>query len=596
MFQSFTETSDPAKHPPRLAALRKAMAAEGLDAFLIPRADAHQGEYVADADARLRWLTGFSGSAGQAIVTADRAGVFVDGRYRVQVKAEVDLAHFTPVPFPEVKPGDWLAEALPDGGRMGFDPWLHTHREIADLRKRLDPEGIALVPVENLVDRIWTNQPDAPVGQVRLHDDALAGETAAQKRALIAGKLAEAGQGAAVITLADSLAWLLNIRGADLPRNPVVLGFAVIDDTGAVQVFADPAKFDEGVRRHLGNAVSIIHPQGFPAALATLDGTVRVDPASAPEAVFQILTEQGTTIIPAEDPVVMPKALKNNAEIEGMREAHLTDGAVMARFLAWLDRTAPGGLTEIDVTKKLEEMRAEAGILDISFDTIAGVGPHAALPHYHVSEASNLPLANGQVLLVDSGGQYPNGTTDITRTMAVGEMAAEMRDAFTRVLQGMIGVSRLRFPKGVSGRDLDPVARAPLWVAGMDYDHGTGHGVGAALCVHEGPARISRVSEVPLAVGMILSNEPGYYREGAFGIRIENLLVIQPAESADGRNLLGFETLTFVPIDRRLIEVEMLSGEERDWLNAYHAEVFARIAPLVDADTRGWLQAATAPI
>ena len=337
MFQTFTETSDPAQHAPRLAALRKAMAAEGLDAFMVPRADAHQGEYVADADARLRWLTGFSGSAGQAIVTVDQAGVFVDGRYRVQVKAEVDLDHFTPVPFPEVKPADWLTEALPDGGRVGFDPWLHTHREIADLRKRLEVEGIALVPVANLVDRVWTDRPDAPVGQVRLHDDALAGQTAAQKRAQIAAALAKAGQGAAVITLADSLAWLLNIRGADLPRNPVVLGFAVIDDGGAVQVFADPAKFDDTVRRHLGNEVSIIHADGFPAALATLDGTVRVDPASAPEAVFQILTEQGTTVIAADDPVVLPKALKNSAEIDGMRAAHLTDGAVMARFLAWLD-------------------------------------------------------------------------------------------------------------------------------------------------------------------------------------------------------------------------------------------------------------------
>lgn len=596
MFQTFTDVSDPAQHAPRLAALRAAMAAEGADAFLIPRADAHQGEYVADADARLRWLTGFSGSAGQAIVTADRAGVFIDGRYRVQVKAEVDLAHFTPVPFPEVRPADWLAEALPAGGRVGFDPWLHTHREIEDLRKRLADDNIGLVPVENLVDRIWTDRPDAPVGQVRLHDDALAGDSAAQKRARIAEVLTKAGQGAAVITLADSLAWLLNIRGADLPRNPVVLGFAVIDDHGAVQVFSDPAKFDETVRRKLGNQVSIIHPEGFPAALATLDGTVRVDPASAPEAVFQILTEQGTTVIAGDDPVVMPKALKNAAEIEGMRAAHLSDGAVMARFLCWLDKTAPGGLTEIDVTTTLEDMRREAGILDISFDTIAGVGPHAALPHYHVSEASNLPLANGQILLVDSGGQYENGTTDITRTMAVGEMGHAERDAFTRVLQGMIGVSRLRFPKGLAGRDLDAVARAPLWVAGLDYDHGTGHGVGAALCVHEGPARISRASEVPLAAGMILSNEPGYYREGAFGIRIENLLVVQPTHSPDGRDLLGFETLTFAPIDRRLIEVEMLSGEERDWLNAYHAEVFARIAPLVDAETKAWLETATQPV
>ncbi|MDO5643021.1 MAG: M24 family metallopeptidase, partial [Paracoccus sp. (in: a-proteobacteria)] len=340
-------------------------------------------------------------------------------------------------------------------------------------------------------------------------------------RARIAQGLRDAGQGAAVITLADSLAWLLNIRGSDLPRNPVVLGFAVIDTEGCVQVFADPAKFDADTRRALGNQVAILPPEGFETALADLPGPVRVDPNTAPELVFLTLEAQGVAIAEADDPVIMPKACKTNAEIAGMRAAHLTDGAVMARFLCWLDGVAPGGLTEIDVTRKLEEMRREAGILDISFETIAGVGPHAALPHYRVTEASNIPLAEGQVLLIDSGGQYANGTTDITRTMAVGDMPLEVSDAFTRVLQGMIGISRLRFPRGLSGRDIDAVARAALWAAGMDYDHGTGHGVGAALCVHEGPARISRVSEIPLAEGMILSNEPGYYREGAFGIRIE---------------------------------------------------------------------------
>ena len=596
MLQSFSDSGNPAAHPPRLAALRKAMAAEGLDAFLVPRADAHQGEYVADADARLRWLTGFSGSAGLAIVTRDRAGVLVDGRYRVQVKAEVDPDHFTPVPFPKTRPADWLREALPEGGRVGFDPWLHSHREIVDLRKRLESDNIGLIPVANPIDRIWTDRPAPPQGRARAHDDALAGASAAEKRARIAEVLHRAGQKSAVLTLADSLAWLLNIRGSDIPRNPVVLGFAVIGADGAVQIFTDPAKFDADLRRKLGNEVSIIHPEGFAAALATLDGPVRVDPATAPEAVFLTLGESGIEIAEGDDPVILPKAKKNPAEIAGMRAAHLTDGAVMARFLAWLDATAPGGLTEIGVVRKLEEMRREAGILDISFGTICGVGPHAALPHYRVTEASDTPLAEGQVLLVDSGGQYANGTTDITRTMAMGDMPRAVREAFTLVLQGMIAVSRLRFPRGVAGRDIDPVARAPLWTAGLDYDHGTGHGVGAALCVHEGPARISRASEVPLAPGMILSNEPGYYREGDFGIRIENLLVVVPADSPDGREMLGFETLTFAPIDRRMIVAEMLSPAERGWLDAYHAEVRDRIGPLVDAVTRDWLERATVPL
>ena len=596
MFQNFTETGNPALHPPRLAALRQAMAAEGVDAFLIPRADAHQGEYVADADARLRWLTGFSGSAGIAVITADQAAVFVDGRYKVQARAELDLGHFTPVDFPATRPAGWLPEALPEGGRVGFDPWLHPHREIEEMRKTLAPANIGLVPVENLVDRIWTDRPAPPKGRVRLHDDRIAGAMAAEKRARIAADLRKQGQQFAVVTLADSLAWLLNIRGSDIPRNPVVLGFAVIGADASVQLFVDPDKFPDELRAHLGPEVSIIHPESFAAALRTLDGPVRVDPASAPEAVFAALAECEIEIAEGEDPIVLPKACKNEAELDGMRAAHLTDAAVMARFLCWLDATAPGGLTEIAVAQRLEQMRREAGILDISFDTISAVGPHAALPHYHVTEASDLPLAEGQVLLVDSGGQYPNGTTDITRTMAVGGMAPEIREAFTRVLQGMIAVSRLRFPKGLSGRDIDAVARAPLWSVGMDYDHGTGHGVGAALCVHEGPARISRASEVPLSPGMILSNEPGYYREGAFGIRIENLLVVAPADSPDGREMLGFETLNFVPIDRRMIVAEMLSPVERDWLNAYHAEVLAKVAPLVDAETRRWLERATAPV
>ncbi|MRX49343.1 M24 family metallopeptidase [Paracoccus sp. S-4012] len=598
-FQDFTGAAGPHDAAGRLAALRAQMRAQTLDAGIVPRADAYQGEYVADSDARLRWLTGFSGSAGFAIVTADRAGVFVDGRYRVQVRAEADPAHFTPVDWPEVKPAAWLREALPEGGRVGFDPWLHTVTEIRALEKGLEGSGIALVPVPNPVDAVWQDRPAPPVGPARLHDDAVAGQTAAGKRAAIAAELEKAGQGAAVLTLPDSISWLLNIRGSDLPRNPVVQAFALIEANGRVAVFADPAKFDAGLRARLGNEVSFLPPSAFAAALQTLTGPVRIDPATVPQAVADELESLGIAIAEAPDPVLLPKARKNPAELRGMRDAHLKDAVAMARLLHWLDGAAPGSLTEIDVVRRLEGFRREAGIRDISFDTIAGSGPHGALPHYRVSEASNRVLGEGELLVLDSGGQYDEGTTDITRTLAIGPVAEAARDPYTRVLRGMIAISRARFPRGLSGRDIDPLARQFLWAAGMDYDHGTGHGVGAALCVHEGPARISRLSEVPLEPGMILSNEPGYYREGAFGIRIENLLAVRDLRreaSPDGRDMLGFETLTWVPIETRLILPGQMSGEEVAWLDAYHAEVRERVAPLLEGEVREWLVRVTAPL
>lgn len=601
MFQTYDSNSNPALHPPRLQALRRELAARELDGFLVPRADAHQGEYVAARDARLAWLTGFTGSAGFAIVTPDRAGVFIDGRYRVQVKAEVDASAFTPVPWPEVKPAAWLRDALPAGGRIGYDPWLHTRAEIRALEQGLAGSGIALIAVEhNPVDAIWPDQPQPPAGAVRLWPDAVAGETATDKRARIADALRAAGQRATVLTLPDSLSWLLNIRGADVPRNPVVQGFAILEDNGHVAVFANPAKFGPEVRAALGNEVTVLPPEALTPALTNLSGPVRVDPASAPEQVFQLIESMNTPIAEAPDPVILPKAQKNPAEIAGMRAAHLRDGAAVTELLHWLDTRVPTladqPLTEIAVAEKLEELRRARDILDISFDTIAATGPHAAIPHYHVSRASDLRILPGQVLLVDSGGQYGDGTTDITRTMAMGPVDASVRRPYTRVLQGMIAVSRVQFPQGVAGCHIDALARAPLWSEGMDYDHGTGHGVGAGLSVHEGPVRISRISEIPLAPGMILSNEPGYYREGAFGIRIENLIVVEPRTSADGRTMLGFETLTFAPIDRRLIEPALLSGDERAWLDAYHAEVFEKIAPLVPDATRDWLYLATRPL
>ena len=596
-FQTFDDAAPGADHPARLAALRDRLARGGLDGFIVPRADAHQGEYVADCDARLAWLTGFTGSAGFAIITPDRAGVFIDGRYRVQVKAQIDPAHFTAVHWPETKPSDWLRDALPQGGRIGFDPWLHTRAEIEAFEKGLGDSGIMLVAMdENPVDAIWPDRPAPPVGAARAHDDAVAGETSADKRARLAEELRRQGQRTAVLTLPDSISWLLNIRGSDLPKNPVLQGFATLSDDGHVTLFTDPAKFDDGLRQALGNAVTIAPVADLVPAFSRIAGPVRIDPQTAPEAVFRLVEAAGTPVARGRDPAILPKSRKNAAELDGMRAAHLRDGAAMVRLLHWLDDHGPDGLTEIAVAQKLEDLRRDAGISDISFDTISGSGPNGAICHYHVSRASDRPLRADELFLIDSGGQYPDGTTDITRTVDMGAAPADAIGPFTAVLRGMIAISRARFPRGVSGGHLDALARQFLWAQGLDYDHGTGHGVGAALCVHEGPVRISRVSDLPLEPGMILSNEPGYYREGAFGIRIENLLIVTPAESEPGRDMLGFETLTFCPIDRRLIDAGALSREERGWLDAYHAQVWDLISPLVDGPARDWLRESTRPL
>ncbi|TMV89707.1 aminopeptidase P family protein [Thioclava sp. BHET1] len=599
MYQDFAVQSRPEIGPPRLAELRRACADAGLAGFIVPRADAYQGEYVAASDARLGWLTGFTGSAGFCIALSDIAGVFIDGRYRVQVRAEVDLDHFTPVHWPETRPGAWLREQLESGDRVGFDPWLHTKSEIDRIRGDLEGSGIALVESTNLIDAIWSDRPAPPAEPARIHPTEFAGESASDKRARLAEGLRAQDAAAAVITLPDSLCWLLNIRGADLPRNPVVQAFGVLFEDGTLKLFADAAKFDADLRTHLGEAVSILPPGALGAALEAIEGPVLVDPDTAPLAVSLRLADHGTKILWDRDPCILPKARKNAAEIAGMEAAHQRDAVAMVAFLRWLDQEAPSGtLSETKVVTTLENFRrASNSLLDISFDTICGVGDHAARPHYRVSTQSDSPIKPGDVLLVDSGGQYVDGTTDITRTVAVGPVPPEVRRPFTRVLQGMIALSRARFPRGLAGRDLDALARAPLWAEGWDYDHGTGHGVGAALCVHEGPARISRISEIPLEPGMILSNEPGYYREGAFGIRIENLILTEQAEEAgDKRDQLGFATLTWVPIDRRLIDTALLSPDERDWLDTYHAQVLERIGPLVEPDLRDWLTKACAPL
>ncbi|MEL7257133.1 MAG: aminopeptidase P family protein [Pseudomonadota bacterium] len=600
VFQSFTETASPDQGPPRLQKLREVMRADGLDGFMIPRADAHQGEYVAPCDDRLAYLTGFTGSAGFCIALQDKAGVFVDGRYRTQVRAQVDASVFTPVNWPETKPADWLKDALPKGGKVGFDPWLYTPEQLEAIEQGLTDSGITLVRTENIVDRIWPDRPAPPQGPVRIYSDALAGKTHAEKRSELTKVLQEAGHKAAVVTLTDSLAWLLNIRGSDIPRNPVAHGFAILKDSGKVALFIDPAKLNDAVQAHLGNDVEIAAPEELTKALAALTGPVRVDKSSAPQAVVDALEAAGVAHAFDDDPCVLPKARKTKAEIAATTEAHLRDAQAMCAFLCWFDAQAPGAITEIDVVQKLEACRRDTGkLLDISFDTIAGSGPHGALPHYRVSEASNRTLQEGELLVLDSGGQYEDGTTDITRTLPIGTPGDEERAAYTRVLQGMIAMSRLCWPKGLAGRDLDAIARFPLWTAGQDYDHGTGHGVSVHLCVHEGPQRLSRVSSVPLEPGMIVSNEPGYYREGAFGIRIENIVYVvdTPAlPGADDREFLAFETLNFVPINTRLINVDWLSHEERAWLNDYHTACRDKVAPRVTQDVREWILAATEPL
>ncbi|WP_171210434.1 aminopeptidase P family protein [Ruegeria sp. HKCCA5426] len=593
MFQSFAVTARPEQGPPRLAALRTELAQAGLDGFLIPRADAHQGEYVAPRDERLAWLTGFTGSAGFCVALSDIAGVFVDGRYRTQVKAQV-ASDFTPVPWPEVGLSAWLKEQLPNGGKVGFDPWLHAAGQISAAQKELSGSGIELMRSDNLVDRVWNDQPEPPLNPVKAHPLEFAGETAESKITRLATGLRDAGCSAAVITLPDSIMWLLNIRGSDIGYNPVAHGFAILHADGLVDLFMAKEK----LVIPLGDRVNIHEPNAFLDSLAALDGKVQVDLGTLPQAVADILSDR---MIDGGDPCALPKACKNLAEIAGSAEAHLRDAVAVVETLCWLDAQTPGTVTETQVVTRLEENRRRDNALqDISFDTIAGTGPNGAIMHYRVTEETDSLLKDGHILVLDSGGQYLDGTTDITRTIAVGEVGEEEKTCFTRVLKGMINMSMLRWPVGLAGRDIECIARAPLWAAGQDFNHGVGHGVGAYLSVHEGPQRLSRVSSVPLQPGMILSNEPGYYREGAFGIRIENLVAVQEAPALPGgdaeRAMLNWRTLTFVPIDQRLIVVEMLTTDERDWLNAYHRDVAEKIRPRLGAEAQLWLDAATGPV
>lgn len=599
MFQTFDNVSDPSHGKERIAALRAELGKRGLAAFLVPLADEHQGEDIAPSARRLRWLTGFAGSAGLAIILADRAAIFVDGRYTLQVREQVDLSVIEPHHLHDEPPQDWLKTVVGAGARIGFDPWLMTAAEVAKFETALSAVGAELVPTDgNPVDAVWTDRPEPPKGKVQLFPEQLAGESAQSKLAAAAAAIAKAGADAAVLTRPDSIAWLLNIRGSDIPRTPEALSFAILRKDGRPSLFIDGAKLDNVVRDRLEQIASVETPKAFAPALSALGGSVLVDKASAAYEVVRRIEAGGGKVVAGADPVVLPKALKNATELNGIRAAHVRDGVAMVRFLAWVDREAiKGGLDEIAVTKKLEEFRRDTGALrDISFDTIAGAGPNAAIPHYHVSTASNRKVEIDNILLVDSGAQYEDGTTDITRTMIVGKPTREMADRFTRVLIGHIRLSEARFPKGTTGAHLDILARQALWNAGLDFDHGTGHGVGHYLSVHEGPARISKAGHVALEPGMLLSNEPGYYKAGAWGIRIENLVIVTEAQAIEGgeRPMLGFETVTLCPIDRRLVLPELMSAGERAWLDAYHGQVRKTLLPLIsDADDRAWLIAAT---
>ncbi len=597
MFQTFDATTSPHQGPPRLDRLRAWMSEHDLDGFLVPRADKHQGEYVAPCDERLAWLTGFTGSAGFACVLQGVAGVFIDGRYRLQVQDQTADV-FTPVPWPETSLADWLRETAPAGARIGFDPWLHTVAQLEATQKALDGSGIELVAADNGVDAIWTDRPAPPKGKVWAHDVSLAGQTSGDKRALIGAAVAERDCDAAVLTLPDSICWLLNIRGADIPRTPVVQAFATITANGRVALFSDQDKFadlgpDPAIDQHDWAA--------FSAHLTSLGGRVLVDPASLPAAAMAALQAGPADVVHGQDPCTLPKARKNAVELAGARAAHETDAVAFTEFLAWFDAQDHSGLTEIDVVTALEDHRRRHGnIHDISFETICGSGPNGAIVHYRVTNGTNRPLDADSLLLIDSGAQYPQGTTDITRVLPLGTPSARMKQVFTAVLRGMIAVSMLRFPQGLAGQHIDAFARAPLWDLGLDFDHGTGHGVGSFLSVHEGPQRISRISDVAFEPGMIVSNEPGYYKAGDYGIRIENLIAVRKArphqDGDDGRAMLEFETLTLAPIDRRLIVADTLAPAERDWLNAYHARVQETLHPHLSQSARVWLNDATRPI
>jgi Xaa-Pro aminopeptidase len=591
----------------RLAALREQLKTDRLDGFVVPLTDEHMSEYVGSYAQRLEWLTGFKGSAGSAAVLPEEAAIFTDGRYTIQVRQQVSDKEWSYQSVPETSAAEWLKANAPKGARIGYDPWLHTADWVKSATAALAAKGAELVAVgQNPIDKVWADRPQPSNARLIVQPDALAGKNSAEKRHDIADWLEKEGADATVLAALDSIAWTLNVRGADVTHTPVALAYAVSHKDGTTDLFVAGEKVGDDVRAHLGNGVRLHERDAFEDYLKTLSGkTIAVDPERSVAAIAQALDAGGATILKRRDPTVLPRAIKNDAEVAGQRAAQARDGAAVSRFLKWVSDEAPKGeLDEIIAADKLESLRREHGDLrDLSFDTISAYGPNGALPHYKGTVESNLPFKPGTLYLVDSGGQYQDGTTDITRTVPIGEPTDEMRDRFTRVLQGHIAIDTARFPKGTRGSQLDSFARRPLWDAGVDYAHGTGHGVGSFLSVHEGPQRISPVGssqsggDEPLQAGMILSNEPGYYKAGDFGIRIENLELVVPIEVAGAeKDMLGFETLTFAPIDKSLIKAEMLSDGERAWLNAYHAKVFAKIGPQLSGADLDWLKDQCAPL
>jgi Xaa-Pro aminopeptidase len=587
----------------RLKALRAQLVRQKLDGFVVPLTDEHMSEYVGAYAQRLAWLTGFQGSAGSAVVLPEAAAIFVDGRYTLQVREQVDGAHWQYQSVPQTSIAAWLKDHAGEGARIGYDSWLHTRAWVKQATQALADKGAELVAVDtNPVDAVWPDRPAPSDAKLVVHDDRYAGKNAAEKRADIADWLVSNKADAAVLSALDSIAWAFNIRGKDVERTPVALAYAIVHADATADLYVAPEKMDEAVAKHLGNAVRIHDRAAFADALAALSGkTVVADPERAVAAIFEALDAGGAQILSLRDPVVLPKAIKNDTEIAGHKAAQARDGAALSRFLHWIAVEAPkGGLDEMSAADRLEAFRQDTGLLqDLSFDTISGAGPNGAVVHYKVEEKTNRPIETGSFYLVDSGGQYRDGTTDVTRTIAIGTPSEEMKQRFTLVLKGHIALARAVFPVGTRGGQLDVLARQYLWAQGLDYAHGTGHGVGSFLSVHEGPQRIATFGggDEPLVAGMILSNEPGYYKTGEYGIRIENLVLVEERAIAGGEKpMLGFETLTFAPIDRNAIATDLLDAGERAWVDAYHAQVLAVVGPQLDGEALAWLRVACAAL
>lgn len=603
LFQTFEDPEGGVALTARLAAFREELRRRNLTGFVVPRADQQQNEYVPPSDERLAWLTGFTGSAGMAVVLRDRAALFVDGRYTLQAGKQVDPAAWAITPLVDPPPERWLEIHLTMGDRLGFDPWLHTTAAVERLSAACAKAGAELVAVDaNPVDAVWTERPAPPVGPVSSHGPEFSGESEAAKLARIRSELERLKLDAVVLSDSHAVAWTFNIRGSDVAHTPLPLSYAIVPKDGRPCLFIDGRKLSNSIRDQLEYYAEVDGPEALTARLADFAASgaaIGLDSATAADALSRIVTEAGGKPVRGNDPVARLKAVKNDTEIAGARAAHRRDGVALARFLAFIDREAPSGaLTEIDAVEALETFRRETGALrDVSFPTIAGAGPNGAIVHYRVSRKSNRRIRPGDLLLIDSGGQYQDGTTDVTRTIAIGTPTAEMRDRFTRVLRGHIAIARAVFPEGTSGAQIDTLARQFLWQAGIDFEHGTGHGVGSYLSVHEGPARISKLGTTPLKRGMILSNEPGYYKAGDYGIRIENLELVTAAEIAGAEKPMnGFETLTLAPIDRRLIDPAAMTDDEIRWLDAYHVRVCDTLRGTLDDATRSWLEAATAPL